>query len=167
MNYHNSYTGSVKKKILLRVLIVLVSLIVISALTLAYGNYLKSKAEGTAGSDYSGAGRTHSSDVDGQESEITTSFSKSVEVKSACIVPDSFADEAAQSEAVSAYSEGKYTGITVVLTGRDGYLTYASDAVSSFTKQKSPASKKLDFITSAVSKAHALSMRASSVSFKS
>ena len=44
MNYHNSYTGSVKKKILLRVLVVLVSLIVISALTLAYGNYLKSKA---------------------------------------------------------------------------------------------------------------------------
>ena len=43
MNYHNSYTGSVKKKILLRVLVVLVSLIVISALTLAYGNYLKSK----------------------------------------------------------------------------------------------------------------------------
>lgn len=167
MNYHNSYTGSVKKKILLRVLIVLVSLIVISALTLAYGNYLKSKAEGTAGSDYSGAGRTHSSDVDGQESEITTSFSKSVEVKSACIVPDSFPDEAAQSEAVSAYSDGKYTGITVVLTGRDGYLTYASDAVSSFTKQKSPASKKLDFITSAVSKAHALSMRASAVIFTS
>lgn len=167
MNYHNSYTGSVKKKILLRVLVVLVSLIVISALTLAYGNYLKSKAEGTAGSDYSGAGRTHSSDVDGQESEITTSFSKSVEVKSACIVPDSFADEAAQSEAVSAYSDNKYTGITVVLTGRDGYLTYASDAVSSFTKQKSPASKKLDFITSAVSKAHALSMRASAVIFTS
>lgn len=167
MNYHNSYTGSVKKKILLRVLVVLVSLIVISVLTLAYGNYLKSKAEGTAGSDYSGAGRTHSSDGDGQESGITTSFSKSAEVKSACIVPDSFADEAAQSEAVSAYSDGKYTGITVVLTGRDGYLTYASDAVSSFTKQKSPASKKLDFITSAVSKAHALSMRASAVIFTS
>lgn len=167
MNYHNSYTGSVKKKILLRVLVVLVSLIVISVLTLAYGNYLKSKAAATAGSDYSGAGRTHSSDGDGQESGITTSFSKSAEVKSACIVPDSFADEAAQSEAVSAYSDAKYTGITVVLTGRDGYLTYASDAVSSFTKQKSPASKKLDFIASAVSKAHALSMRASAVIFTS
>lgn len=81
MNYHNSYTGSVKKKILLRVLVVLVSLIVISALTLAYRKLSEVEGRGHCGSDYSGAGRTHSSDVDGQESEITTSFSKSAKVR--------------------------------------------------------------------------------------
>lgn len=167
MNYHNRYTGGTKRKIFLRILVVFVTLTAVCVLTLAYGNYLKSKAENTKDDSFSGAGRPIDAvrNTDGDESE--TSFSQSESVKSACVDLNSFAESADLSDHLDKLSQNGYTGVTVVLMGRDGYLTYASDSVAEFTHQRPSAGKDRAFIREMISKARSLSMRTSAVIFTS
>lgn len=167
MNYQNRYTGGMKKKIILRILVVFVTLTAVCALTLAYGNYLKSKAEKTKNDSYSGAGRPIDAVRDTDSGEAETTFSQSVSVKSACIDLNSFADAESLSAHLDTLAAEGYTGITTVLMGRDGYLTYASDAVAEFTHQRPSSGKDRAFIREMISKARALSMRTSAVIFTS
>lgn len=167
MNYPNRYTGGMKKKIFLRILVVFVCLTAVCALTLAYGNYLKSKADKTKDDSYSGVGRTPDTTPETGNDDTLSAFSKSVGVKSACIVFGDFEDSEAVQSYIEKLSEDGYTGITAVLIGRDGYLTYASETVAEFTKQRPAASKDNAFISEMLSKAASLSMRTSAVIFTS
>lgn len=168
MNYNpNRYTGSPKKKLLFRCLIVLASLAVVCAMTLAYGNYLKQKAKDTLGGDYSGAGRSVSADGVGSENEAPTSFSKSVSVKSPAIDISAFAEVDALNEQIDKMAQSGATGITVVLLDRDGYLTYASDAVAKHTHQHPAQSVSQGILTTLTQKARSLSMRTSAVIYTS
>lgn len=167
MNYPNRYTGGTKKKIFLRILVVFLSLTAVCALTLAYGNYLKSKAERSRNDSYSGAGRPIDAERDTDSVEQETTFSKSENVKSACIVLDYFEDVETLHAYMDTLAADGYTGITTVLVGRDGYLTYASEAVAKYTHQRPSAAKDGAFIGEMISKARELSMRTSAAIFTS
>ena len=168
MNYNqNRYTGSPKKKILLRCLIVLASLATVAALTLAYGNYLKSKAEKSAVGSYSGAGRSISADDSSNEDDLPSTFSKSESVKSAALDDAAFADVDKLSEHVAGLCESGSTGITVVLLDSEGYLTYASDAVAQYTHQRASSLTSEGLLTTLTQKAKSLSMRTTAVIFTS
>ncbi len=161
MNYHkNSYTGSIQKKILFRVLAVVAALTVVSAATVAYGNYLKSKAERTqlAGT---GAGRPQQSSGAGREPDKNP---QGVSVKSRC-VPITSLDSNGAAGYVSTLADNGSTGISAVLADREGYLTYSSDAVAKFTHQKPAASEADAVIRAAISRAKERSMRTSALIF--
>lgn len=162
MNYHkNSYTGSLRKKVLIRVLTVTAALTVVSAATFAYGNYLKAKAESTllhgtgAGRDpqTSGAGRKDSED----NSQI-------VKVKSQCVPIASLADGEKAAEYVNTLAANGNTGVSAVLVDREGYLTYPSERVAKFTHQK-PSAGDLTVIRTTVARAKERSMRTSALLF--
>ena len=163
MNYHkNSYTGSPGKKILIRVLIVVGALIVVSAATLAYGNYLKSKAAHT---DVSGTGAGRSAQVSGVGRNISGENVRAKNVHSVCVPANNLPDGAKAVEYVDSLAEGGATGITVLLVDSDGVLTYASDSVAKLTHQKNSAGAKADVIAAAVSQAKKHSMQTSAVIF--
>lgn len=162
MNYHrNSYTGSVRRKVLIRSLIVVAALIAVSAATFAYGNYLKAKAGQTliAGT---GAGRDQQSSGAGRDDSDTSS--QAVKVKSACVPLALLPDAGKASEYVDALAADGNTGISVVLVDREGYLTYPSEAVAKFTHQR-PSSGDLTVMQTALSKAGEHSMRKSGLLF--
>lgn len=164
MNYHSGYTGGTGKKVLTRILCVIGSLSVVCALTFAYGNYLKSKAYRTS-SDHLGAGRTHSDDVDVNTPK--TEFSPSVQVKSMFFDHGNFKNAEESNGELARLAQNQATGMTAILIDREGYLTYSSEAVSNFTKQKSSEQTDLSFLSSAVSYAKSLSLRTSAVIFTS
>lgn len=160
MNYHkNSYTGSVRKKIILRVLTVIAALSVVCAATFAYGNYLKAKAERTQLSG-TGAGRTPQSSGVGREQDKNT---QAVTVKSR-LVPLASLDSAGAAEYVGTLAAGGSTGVGAILTDREGYLTYPSEAVSKFTHQK-PGAGDLSVLRAVIAAAKERSMRSSALLF--
>lgn len=161
MNYHkNSYTGSVRKKIIFRVLTVIAALSVVSAATFAYGNYLKAKAERTQLSG-TGAGRPPQSSGAGREPDKNPQTVTAV--KSRCI-PTASLDSAGAAEYVSTLADGGNTGVSAVLADREGYLTYPSDAVAKFTHQKAPAGYP-SVLKAVISKAKERSLRTSALLF--
>lgn len=168
MNYHhNGYTGGTRKKLFLRILVVFLTLTAVCTLTLAYGNYLKSKAEKTQNEGFSGVGRPIDADrgTDGSENEYT--YSKSENVKSYSIVFEDYESIDLLNERIEKLSGEGYTGITAVLVGRDGYLTYASETVAQYTHQRPAATVDSSFMGEMIAKARSLSMRTSAVIFTS
>jgi len=182
MNYQRGYQGTSKKKILFRVLIVIACLAVVSTATVIYGNHLKDKAEKSAMGSSEGAGRPIDALADSQNDLSNTSFSKSVNVKSACVIlsrlneenTDNLTDgesnmtfEEKATELIQDYADEGYTGISVVMYGKDGYLTYSSDVVSKYTHQKSASLTSLEQLKYLTSKAKGMSLRTTALIFSS
>ena len=163
MNYHkNSYTGSPRKKLIIRVLIVVGALVAVAAATLAYGNYLKSKAANT---DVSGTGAGRNAQVSGVGRNPSGDVSRAKGVRSIC-VPREALDESERAAAyVDGLAEGGATGITVLLVDRDGVLTYDSEAVAKLTHQKNTADARSAAISAAIARAKEHSMQTSAVIF--
>lgn len=166
MNYHkNSYTGSGKKKILFRILVVIGALVIVAAATLGYGNYLKNKADETTIGNLAGAGRSTEGAGVGRDLNADAEVSKGDIVKSECVPVESIASAEGVRSYVSRIAGSKCTGITVILVDKDGYLTYDSEAVAAFTHQQGVTKKTNAMIAAAVEQAHAEKLKASAVIF--
>ncbi len=141
MDYYNPYSKNRKKKVI-RILTVVLSAVAIVALTVVFGNYLRTKAELSASSNSAGAGRDDG-DVTEQGGEIIPSEPGdgcSVTVNGVCVplrapLPED-ADEETEApsfaERIGAL-EGK-TAVLIPLCGEGGELTYASARVSEITR---------------------------------
>ena len=163
MNYHkNTYTGSNRKKILIRVLIVVGALIAVAAATLAYGNYLKSKAGNT---DVSGTGAGRNAQVSGVGRNPSGDAAKAKKVKSICVPTEALVDAAKVGDYVDTIAEGGATGITVLLVDQSGVLTYDSESVAHLTHQKNTGAARTSAITEAIAQAKKGSMQTSAVIF--
>ena len=159
----NPYTGSSKKKIVIRVIIVIASLIAVSAATFAFGNYLKAKAEATTVYG-AGAGRSESSQSGvGRDHSANAASAKGV--KSACVPLSAVTSADEARDYVDKLATKGFTGVTVILVGRDGYLTYTSSAVAAFTKQRAADVKDPAILSAITAQAKKHSMTASAVIF--
>ena len=165
--YYNrsSYTGTSKKRIVIRIIIIAAALLTVAAATLAFGNYLKAKAAATA-VEGTGEGRNSAQTGTGRDSpsgEVTQAKG----VRSACVPLASIPSEDAAGKYVDALATKGCTGVTVVLVDRDGYLTYTSAAVAKFTHQKLAEVKDPAVISAIISAAKSHSMQTSGVIFSS
>ena len=161
----STYTGSPKKKVAIRVIIVIAALLAVSAATIAFGNHLKNKAEETTVYGI-GAGRGDTDDsapVHGQPGETTSVRG----VRSACIALSALTSADKAKEQVDLLATKGFTGVTVVLVDRDGYLSYTSEAVSKYTKQRAADIKDPAIVSAITAQAKACSLRSSAVIFSS
>ena len=161
----STYTGSPKKKVAIRVLIVIAALLAVSAATIAFGNHLKTKAEETTVYGL-GAGRGDSSE-NGVGRDRSDFEPNAKGVRSACIALSAITSEQKAKDQVDLLATKGFTGVTVVLVDRDGYLSYTSQAVAKFTKQKAADVKDPAIVSAITAQAKAHSMRSSAVIFAS
>lgn len=162
MIYHsNAYTGPSKKKIVIRILIVIAALIAVSAATFAYGNHLKTKAANTTVFG-TGAGRSESDQAGvGRTSSPVSDRAKGT--KSACVPLAGLRSSDEAREYVDALATKGFTGVTVILVGKDGYLTYTSAAVAEYTKQRAADVKDPAILSAITAQAKKHSMRSTAL----
>lgn len=157
MNYYNPYTGSRKKKLLRRICTVLVAVVLITAVTVIFGNYLNKKAENSAANDHAGIGRE---DIhEDEEAPVIIPPSEggagSTEtVKGVCVpLGEAFAERLVA-------SSGGYTGALIPLTGEGGYLLYNSLRAGEYSRLPvNPNIPQMSDLAAAVSEARGRGLR--------
>lgn len=124
MNYYNPYNGAKRKRFLRKVLAVLISILIITGATVAFGNFLKKKASTADNSSYMGIGRAETE----TEAPVLVlpsdgSLGVSESVGGNCVLLGTDVKEF--EERLIPAAEGK-NGVLIPLTDDEGFLMYNS-----------------------------------------